>query len=70
MMEKLHYLVMDKTTKDPLAVIIVPLDKYDFVYRFDAESYALRGLTPAECCTYIDLGNLKEADVTEFYTGD
>ena len=67
-MEKLHYLVMDKITQEPLAVISVPLPKYDFVYRFDGGRYALRGLTEDEFNTHITFGTLEERDVTEFYT--
>lgn len=67
-MEKLHYLVMDRTTEKPLAIVSVPLPKYDFVYRFDSDLYALRGLTEGEFNTHITLGTPRERDVSEFYT--
>ena len=59
---------MDKTTEEPLAVVSVPLHKYDFVYRFDSERFALRGLTEDEYNTHISFGYAEEADVSEYYT--
>ncbi len=59
---------MDKTTEKHLAVVTVPLPKYDFVYRFDAVRFALRGLTEGEFNTHITFGTLEERDVSEFYT--